>query len=385
MPVPSLTLFPSTTLYPGGVPVLPPPPPPGPIVVTSTQPRWIFVVADNHGVSLGELRAYERTFQPGVSKTATAGVRLRQDDELWSLVAAGDTTLKVYNTAGLLQLWGPIVADEEQADGAGATVKVTAADLSWELARRYVGKDTTGRGLIYTNQDSGVIAFDILAQLNAEHATGITAGQTGTYVHRDVTYLWKRALDALSELGASAGSYEWILRYVDGSPPSVFLDLVGIVGGDRTTTVFLEYGTGKRNCKSYGRVRTIDQQATRVWALGAGSTQAVQAYDDAAEAAYSARREDVLSFGDIGSIALLDSLAAAHVAVRKDPRQLVSLTAFAKSAPKYGVDYTVGDRVSARVVVNNVIRVAGAVRVWNASIAIDELGNEQPELALVPD
>lgn len=471
----------------------------------------------------------------------------------------------MYDSAGALQMYGPVISDEEQADGIGSSVRFVAADLSWELSRRFFAKDTTGIGTTYTGQDSGGIAMAILAAANAEYPTGITEGvggvpitvgsppvagtfgnQTvgastypigttpgtqnafvfkatlpvaavvskltiyvdgngggggsqeirgfiynagpgpttlvaltgsapitngqaggwvdlifetpptlaagnyylgyfaggthftgrvffvdsmnnlyhksdsydvpdayfggtagtpivialyatygsapvlpsdpgGIFLRRTVTYLWKRSLDAIVELSSIAGSYEWSLRYVDGSPPTVYLDLVGVMGTDRTASIFLEYGTGKRNCKTYGRIRSIDTHATRVWALGSGSTQAVQAYDTGAEARYHARREDVLSFGDITVAGLLDALASQHVAVRKDPRQLVSLAPLTTAAPKYGVDYQLGDRLSARVVVNRRTRVDGAARVWGADITIDELGNETPTLRLVPE
>jgi hypothetical protein len=353
----------------------------------ATKLPWRYVLADLNGSSLGELRAFQRSYEPAISGTHLASCTIRQDDPLWKSVEAGKSMLKVYDSGGTLRLFGPVITDDEQAEGLGAKVTISAADLSWELTKRFFAKDTTGIGTTYTTTDSGAIAFAILALVNADRATGITAGTAGSFVTRTVTYLWKQALQALAELGAIDSSYEWGLRYVESTPgaaPTVYLDLAAQVGSDRTTSVFLEYGTGKANVMKYGRVRTIDQQATRVWALGSGSTLAVEASDSAAETAYAARREDVVSYGDITNGGLITALATANVAVRANAQKIVSLTTFPVNAPRFGVDYGLGDYVSARVLINNTARVNGAVRVWGGRIAIDEVGNEQPSLILTP-
>lgn len=359
--------------------------PSAPSSLTAAPPglAWRYVL-DSGGTSLGELRAYSRTLAIGVSRTATASCRIRADDPLWAETVAGETHLRVYNSLGDLVFYGPIISDEEVGSGQGATVKLNAADLSWELGKRYIGKDTTGVGKVYTAVDSGAIALDILATTNTEDPTGIIAGTAGAFVPRTITYLWKRVLDALAELGAIQGSYEWALRYTDGTPPIVRLDLAAALGGDMTSDVFLEYGTGRNNCSGYTRARSIDLQADQVWVLGSGSTLVAQAYDSAAVAAYGLR-EDVINYGDIAALTLLDVLAAAHVAIRKAPRSLLSLTPFPKLAPRYGVDWQAGDVVTARVVANGMPRANGAARIWSADISIDETGNENATISVVPE
>lgn len=345
---------------------------------------WRFAVADRTGRSIGELRAKNRRLDIAVSRTFTASCTVRTSDPLWDVIAAGDAMLKVYDSGQSLRLYGPIISDEEAAAGQGASVAIAAADLSWDLAKRYLGKDPAGIGRVFTTTDSGEIAHTGLNEINAEAATGVIPGNRDSFITRTITYLWKPYLALLGELGAIAGSYEWELRYVDGTPPTVYLDLLGKLGSNRTASVFLEYGTGSKNCSAYRRLRTIEKRASHVWVLGSGSTIVVNAYDDAAAAARG-RAEDVISYGDIGSAALLDALAAAHVAIRKDPRILIQMTPAPKKAPGYGVDWSLGDLVNARAVVANKVRFSGAARIWGASIAIDELGNETPALRLQPD
>lgn len=342
-----------------------------------------YVVASSGGVNIGEPRATQRTLTIGVSAIDSASFQIRADDQMWEEIAAGSATLKVYDSANNLRFYGPVISDEEVGNGQGATIQVTAASKAWNLGKRFTGKDSTGVGTTYTAEDSGAIAAAILAGVNAEQATGITIGTVDTFIPQTTTYLWKKVLDAINELGAVDGSYEWQIRYIDGTPPTCALDLRTELGGDRSSAVFLEYGAGtKHNCSGYSRARSIDQAATRVWALGNGSTVTTVAFDTAAETVN--RYEDVVTFSDITDASMLDALATAHVAVRKNPRVLVNLTPFPSLAPRYGVDWFLGDRVAARVVVNGSVRVSGVARIWGATIATDELGNERPTLTLEP-
>jgi hypothetical protein len=343
---------------------------------------WRFIPTDLGGNNLGEPHAYARTLNIGVSKTATASFRIRADDPLWDTIVTDETNLKVYDSEGNLRFYGPIIGDNEEASGQGASVQFVAADVTWNLGKRFTGKDTTGIGTTHTGKDSGQIIYDILDQINGEKDTGVTVGSKDTFVARTTTLLWKNVLAVLTELGAIAGSYEWELRYVDGNPPIAYLDLREQVGGDRTSSVFLEYGTGLLNCKAYSRSRSIERKATRVWALGGNSTLTAAASNAGYET--FGRWEDVLTYSDISSAALLDALVAAHVAIRSRSRTLVGLVPFPKTAPKYGVDWFAGDRVNARVVVRRSVRVSGFARIWAAGITIDELGNENPTLVLEP-
>lgn len=374
-----LTLLRTPTSAPVITPSIPTPPlPPGTLVT------WRFVLCDVAGIALGELTAYDRTIDMGVSQPAVAQFRVNADDQMWPYIAAGDTNLKVYDPYQNLVLYGPVIGDEEVAEGTGATVKCSASDLSWFLTKRFVGKDTTGVGTTWTAIDSGEIMMQVLDAANADGDTGIQRGFADAFVPRTVTYLWKRSSDVLNELGAIEGSYEWALRYVDtsGGKPAVYLDLETTIGSDRSADVFFEYGTGRNNCSAYSRARTFADSATRVYAIGQSPTQVAVAYDAAAE--YRGRLEDVLQLGDIGDFALLDALAAAHVAIRKDPRQVVSLTPAVRIGPNYGSNWFVGDVVTARVMINDVVRVNGYARIWGASVSVDTEGNTTTSVRLVP-
>lgn len=532
---------------------------------------WSYVVCDRAGVPLTEPIATARSYAPAVSGTETASFQVRVGSPLWDVIESGLTTLKVYDTFEQLVFYGDIVTDDLDLTQS-KQLAVNAVDVSARLADRVAGKDATGVGLQYVNQDARAIAFDLLERANTEAPTGIVPGsgdvglstappfvpastvfgkntigasqlgmagdfykgnpsghpnlqvtkyslgvratinalnvdvestpgvdhfggmflkfglyadaggkpgallaQTaerrlswptdplgipleprqwvnfpllttptldpgdywmgyiggessqqvaigfdgggvrawkaspyasgfpanygttstdsmtwaiyadittasppvtgGSFVGPTVTYLWKPLLDAISELGAMADSYEWKIRYVDGQPPTCYLDLVSIAGDDRSSTVFFESGVGLNNCTLFKRTRSSRQRITRAYALGTGQTLTAVAFDAAAEAAPFARSETVLSVGDITDTTLLDALAAQHVAIRKTPRVVASMNLEPEIAPKYG-SWVVGDYVTARGMVEGELVVNGKARVWSAEINIDEEGNE---------
>lgn len=347
-----------------------------------TGQGWTFMVCDGTGRAVGEPVAYGRQWTIGVSQTATASFSVKTNSDVWTAIAAGDATLKVYDSTSALVFFGDVISDELTASGSGGEVQVQAADVSYRLARRYAGKDVTDVGTVYTSQPTGAIVSAVLAAVNAEQPTGIVIGTVGSFVTMTTTVLWTRVLDLVAQLGAIEGSYEWTLRYVDGAPPAVYLDLLAVTGSDRTSSVFLEYGIGLNNCGAYRRVRTLDQLATRVYARGSTSAGVATAYDPAAET--SRRFEDVVSYSDIADTALLDLLASAHVAIRHTPRTVVNVTPFPALAPRYGSDWFLGDEVTVRAVVDNVIDTSGVARIWGASIGISDTGDEQATLVLEP-
>lgn len=353
-------------------------PPPSPSTPAVTP--WTFVICDRLGRAIGEPLATGRSFTVGISRTSTAAFTVEVGSRIWTAIAAGDATLKIYNSSHALVFFGDIVTDELTADGSNKTVAMTAADLSFRLARRYIGK--SGTGSQHTAQDSGSIVFAELGTVNAEAPTGVTAGLKDSFIARTVTFNWRRFSDVIADLGAIDGSYEWTLRYTDGTPPTVYLDLETMIGSDQTTTVFFEFGTGVNNCSSYRRLRSIETLATRVYAIGQGSTISSVAYDAGAELVR--RFEDVVSVPDISAQQLLDSLAAAHVAVRHLPRKTVTVTPFPATAPRFGVDWYIGDRVTLRSVVGGVVDTYGTARIWGAQIDLDDFGNEAAAPVLEP-
>lgn len=359
-------------------------------VVGPSVPKglWRFVITDAAGVSVGEPRATGRTVTWQLSGTSSASFSIRDTDPMWTQIATGSSNLKVFNSRGDLVFYGPIVSDQESASGQGATVQFTAADQSWILGKRFAAKDPSGVGETFTSTDPATIIAALVGEVNGEKPTGISAVVTSdTFPPTTVTYVWKKVLDALNELGSTEGSYEWTLSYIDGAngaAPVVALNLQAQAGTDIRNQTFFEYGSGTRhNCSSYTVTHNETNRATLVWALGNGGFTSASA-EAAGDQEVFQRYEDVVSFNDITDVSLLSTLALAHVAVRKVPQTLVNVTPFPATAPRYGVDWNLGDLVSIRIMSRGSVRAEGVGRIWGATVGLTDAGDEQATITLQP-
>ena len=339
---------------------------------------WRFDLCDSSGEPIGELRRSSATrFIEGVSRPSTAVGELRGDSPFFGLLESGLYRVKVTDPAGKVRHYGPILTDNESGS-AGKVPRTSWASIDlvgWRLRKRFHGKKaaTTDPDVTHTNVDSGLIVENVLAALNAEAATGITMGTRGTFVARTISYAWKRALDLLGELAAIDGSFEWRSRYVDGKPPTVYLDLLETIGQNRED-VYFEYGTGKKNCVAYSILRDANDLATDLYATGSGAL--ATASDAAARAVYG-RTEELITPSDVSVSSLLGALATAHLAVRKQPRRTLTLTLGRTSrTPAYGVEWDYGDVVNARVEAMGKPRVDGFIRVWNVEVGFSDDGVE---------
>lgn len=348
---------------------------------------WRFDLCDASGKPLGELRRSSASrFLEGVSRPSICSGEIRGDDPFFGELESGLYRVKVISPSGSLRHYGPLLVDEEKGQaGRVPRISWTSTDLlGWRFSKRLLGKKAlpTDADVTHTNKDSGQIAADALAALNAEAATGVTLGIQEPFVARTVSYAWKKMLDLLGELAAIDGSFEWRSRYVDGAPPAVLLDLVAAIGEQRED-VFFEFGTGKKNCVAYGIRKDAAALASDVYAVGSGAISS--AGDAAARAAYG-RLEELVSPSDVSVAGLLAALAAAHLAVRRQPRRVVSMTLGTSSrVPEYAAEWSFGDVVNARIEAQGKPRLDGLVRIWNVEVGFSDDGVEKVTPVLVEE
>lgn len=357
---------------------------------------WRYALCDVDGLELGDLIAYERELTLGVSTVGTATCRIRQEDPLYTAVDVPTAPanianyLKVFDATGTLRFFGPIISADESGDGTEGKLKLTAADMAYNMATSYMidpalQPQADGLGIVYTGEAVDDLIFDQLELApNAAVFCFPNAGtSSGGFPSVNVTYQWKPLLEALNELGALLGSYEWAIRYTGGPPPVSLLDLLTAVGG--ASDVELGYGTAPSNVASYTRTRTIEQQTNSIIAIGNGSTllSAVGVNTDSITA-YKVVRDAVISYPEITTSALLDLLAQQHALYRGFAREIITLTPTVEGAPVYGQDYVVGDTMAATVVQYGRTRVDGTARLWSVTIRPNDVGGEVPTFTLQP-
>jgi hypothetical protein len=320
------------------------------------------------------------TFTRALSKLAPFKFRVRLDHYEADRLAACEGYIKVYRN-GVLLFFGPIITAEEVAEREVQTIALTCADIGWMLIHRLGGKSMTGTQWTSVT-DRAVIAKSLIDTTNTENETGIqtlttpTSGEAITYKAGP----YRHIMPMIQELGNALDGFDWRIvpleNWANGAVTSQKIgrfDSYEIIGTAQTNAVF-EYGTGTRsNVLSYSKTRTRDTQATRVYHVS--DYNALTAQNTTATTQWKLM-EDAIAV-DITDTAMRNGLLSEHVRVRANPRDLIRLTPHIDPGvtgrlPVPFTDYDIGDTIEARLSHNNVIRFAGALRVYGITATIEE-------------
>jgi hypothetical protein len=307
----------------------------------------------------------------------TGSFTVLEKDPMFSQISVLDKWVKVYDSTGALRCWGPLTTADEQGLPDGQ-VKIVCTFVSkiFELSRRYVSYLQTP----VASQDVADVAFALLARANVFRNTGISAGvNEGPYFNVGSVFQYKdvNVLNTISELSAMTGSFEWRLVQSDGSPPSSALWLEDSVGSDRTASVFLEHGWGKRNVTSY-TYKTDGSQV--IVTAGAGLTTYGMRLEP--EPIYGSGSSGIIP-GGAQQLSFQNRVSGLAAAYRAVPRRLLNVI-MAPNSLIYGTNYTEGDFVTSRVFRAGSNRASGTQRIWSVTVTIDDNGREIASLVMQP-
>lgn len=357
---------------------------------------WRFILADKAGVSLGELRADNKTTGLEVDAQTTATCRIHETDPLFTSVQAGTTRLKVYDSTDAMRFFGVVIAMSEDGDGQTSHLTLNAVDMTWFLSKFFGDRVDNGAGVIRNVSAGKTVQQYVLGMISDCFPAGVTSpiamGSFTGFPKSSVTYDFKNGLEVLQELSVANvdGSYEWAWTYTEpggpGAQPVCTLNLVSALGTDKSASLFLEYGTGKNNVATFKRGRSVENQANHVFGIGAnigaGLVASTHNTTLGPESAYGYTVFDVVRFPDAMDWAHVNTKVSAEIKARSGTQETIELTSTTLGAPVYGTDYVVGDTVWVRVVTKAGTRVDSAQRITAVSISIDGNGNEIPTYRL---
>jgi hypothetical protein len=333
-------------------------------------------------------------FTRSLNKLATLSFQVRIDNPLGLSLSAADRYVKAYRN-NVLVFVGPIISAVETAERSTQTIAITCADAGWTLSKRLAGKSGTGT-LFSTVTDRAQIAKTLIDTTNTEAATGITTANYAQTAGSAITYKagpYRKVLEAVQELGNALDGFDWrihpVENWVNGALSGVnigAIQMAPVIYAQKPNAVF-EYGPGTRsNVLSYSKARTRDGQANRVFHLGNDPATPNTGNNSAAQTTWGLL-EDVAQ-ADITDATMRQKLVDEHVAVRGNPRDLISVTPHIDPGvtgrlPLPFVDYDVGDEITFRAVANKVVRFSGALRVYAINVTVDqETGFERVTLTL---
>jgi hypothetical protein len=298
---------------------------------------WELVVADLTGAEKGRLggAVSDREVTPRPLKGVGAGkATVRYDHPMMPWLALGDRCLIKAFEDGKLRMIGPVVGFEKDRDQAGGSTAVVFASGGWRLGLRLIGKYLAGfqDGTALAPIDKAQVMGHVLDEVNAERATGIVKGTLAPTSKGAYGPWWyKPALDAWQEIGAPIDGPDWEIEPLEPTTNNGAigqLNAAPTLGADKTNALW-QFGTGKKNVKSWRHVINPGVLANRAIHLAPGYPDNIAAgvtpevrYDDGPSQARGLY-ETVVQ-GDLQVDNLRQQLVGAHVQLRKQPSQVIT-------------------------------------------------------------
>ncbi len=364
--------------------------------------EWTLRVCSYTGTVEGEIRnASDRSFSFALNRMTTGSFKIPLNHPRAATLLQGDCLVQLFQDK-TLRVNMEVVSVEEVADDTSAgSLVVTVADAAyWRLTHRLVG--TSGPGEVIGTAGSPVakhtIVMSILLSLNSDGDTGVRQGSGVSVGSTYVAWRFKPFTECLLELSRTLSGYDFKFDHYHpfgdmgggvvpvASTAIADLETASALGTTRPNTIF-EYGTGRRNIKAYKRQVSREGLMTRGWSLPPGFPETTEAVISAESlSAVTARgiHEAVLS-SEISGVAARAELLREHLAVRKQPRQLITFTPAENGQYKFNTDYEIGDIVTGRAKTRNGIRFNALFRVYGVDVKLSAEGMASYDLTLVPE
>lgn len=373
---------------------------------------FVPILTDLAGVPRSELAgAKDKGLTLPMSSLSTSRINVRLDHPDADFLLGGDALVKWYEIDDDYLLDGSrtlhahhrLITAEEVGGDEGGSVACTFADPYWVLMRRLTGKSSAGYALGTAGApvDRGAIISDLVTTTNTLNPSGLRMGAVTASANTYVSgWSYKVIGEGIAELGAALDGPDWRVRPIDyvttaGMGYIGELDVAPVIGSTKANAVF-EYGDGLLNVTGYKRAISNDQLANSVYHVLNGQTDDVRNAADVASQTARGLLESVVS-ADLNVNDLRDKLLAAHIAVRKNPRQTITFSpakAIGTRVPRFGRDFVLGDiipfRASAytRALTSDAPaltkRINALARVYMVDLAIDEFGVATPTLTTTP-
>lgn len=367
---------------------------------------WQFIATDLLGVPLGELtQASERRVALPWMRTPTASCQIPLWHPLASSMLNTDCLLKCYRTdprtsTKTLAFHGPIVSAEETGSADGQSIAVTAAGPYWRLNKRLIPGSLLRSGIAYgttaSPMDLGTMAHLILTDVNGVHFSGIIPGTQANSTNGVVGPWWQKPVDTgIAELTQGLNSFEFRINPTEATAfanPQNWPRIATMDVGPKSTfavtrnDAIFEYGTTRANIAAYTRSVSRDGLLTKAWisvqGWPDGTLLDIRSSSDSTAINNRGLFEEVVNDAGVTDDGLRDLIAQQHVAVRKDPRQIITFVPTVNAKPSPFIDYNIGELVRARAVVRGITRFDAFFRIWGLTFSIDNMGNESVELEL---
>lgn len=361
----------------------------------TTPAPWNFQAATLTGVPFGDITEMsDRKLTFGLSVPSTFEGKLDiAHPRMADIMTQQHFLIKGYRRGELKELWecqtGELVLNESER-----SIAITGQNASYkQLSQRYIGQSTTGF-LVWYERTAGIAAA--LAEANAAAETGIrigTAASAGAVTAGP--YRYKQLLELVNDLGKTLSGYDHWITSLD---PNVWGGLTGLLNmaplrGSYREDALLEYGTGRANARELKLLWKTGDRITRAISLppsfpdNAALVAAVAT--NLSDNTAGIRRREALIESDLVDNSLRQALVNEHAYVREGVQQIFSMQPHVYDGtgrtPEFLRDFDIGDIIEGRALEAGLVILDALVRVYGATIEIDNAGVETVTLTMVDE
>lgn len=364
---------------------------------------WRFVICDLAGRPITSLSAYSSTKHLSFPLNNPASITftvpsdspqvsiLHTDGEPY--LSVGNRVLKAWRRVANEDTWtlrfcGIVWTLQDDGDGDTSKTAVTAFDPFQILTKRWV-RNAVGKvykTVVFNDVPAQTIAKQMVDRtieyggacgISTDLGTFTTApGQTAAY---DQAFI-APSLITLCSTGTLDVAFDPVNR-TDGILCA--MSAMPRRGQDRENVV-ISYAAPGRSAYKMNRLVTMDTFANDIRLWGGHTTGHLARQQDATSIAKYHRYEDGQVLTDVQTPGLVDDLAIEELALRKDPRDLLTLLPTPELAPMPFRDFFLGDSVQVYMGVGTDQNppqtrqaIAGLQRVYGISIDVDDDGVER--------
>lgn len=366
--------------------------------------KWQVLLTDLNGSLHGELVGVKdlKVYQP-LMRVPTCTFTVPIWNPYINTLMDNDCLIKAYRTDPVtggksLAFHGPVVSGDENGSAEAQSVAVTAAGPLWRLSKRIIPGSDAPLGLKYpvTGELSlGEIAHWIVTTCNGGGMTGIKTNDLAPGLPTGVLAAGtlKNAGEALAEIASGLNTFEFDMVPIEpeatGSFPYIAaMNVYGVVGYNSRPDAIFEYGTSKANVASYQRIVSREGMLTKGYIVSDNwqepNTPNGLLTTTADNVGSRGLFEDVVPEGGLRDNTLRTYILNEHIAVRKNPREIINFTCATGARPSPGIDFQLGDFVRCRAVQRGSVRFDAMFRVWGITYNLGATGNENIELELTP-
>jgi hypothetical protein len=372
---------------------------------------WRIVLCDLRGrpIALYTTFAFEKEFEYVLNRPARCSFVVPAEEPLVNILhtdgepylSCGNRTIKAYRREGngnwMLRFAGIIMQTEEQGDPDKVTIAVNAFDPLLLLQHRPIRRQNGDlrRTVRFVDEAGAIIAKKMVNRtIQYDGPCGIetTGAFASTSAPQTLAFDQQFIGDGLVSMTDTA-TLDLVFAPVDRTDGIlVKMSAIKKRGTDKSGSVSFDYGIGEYNVSEWRRTRNTDQMANDVTIIGGRSNQLVEHRESLASQTKYHTYVDMQTYSDIQTPEFLDALAVEMIALRKKPREIISVTPLPERAPSPWTDYFLGDIVNVQCEVKPSLPtgshqiISGVQRIYGITISVDENGFEKvAELVCSPD